>query len=42
MTDTVSGQILQVYALHIRGMILAIVTFQLKRKRILTLLDFLG
>lgn len=42
MIDTVSGQIFQVYALQFRGMILEIVTFQLKRKKILTLLDFLG
>lgn len=33
MIDTVSGQIFQVYALHFRGMILEIVTFQLKRKK---------
>lgn len=42
MIDKISGLILRVYALDFRGMILEIVIFQLKRKKILTLLDFLG
>lgn len=33
MIDTVAGLILQVYALHFKGMILEIITFQLKRKK---------
>lgn len=35
MIATVAGLILQVYALHFRGMILEIVIFQLKRKKVL-------